>query len=53
VLHGTEDPLFGLAYGEAFAKAIPQAKLHVIENMGHNLNAAAYSQVIQLIGDLC
>lgn len=37
VLHGSEDPLIGLSGGEATAAAIPGARLHVLEGMGHDL----------------
>jgi pimeloyl-ACP methyl ester carboxylesterase len=36
VIHGTVDPLFPLAHGEATARAIPGAKLLTIEGMGHD-----------------
>ena len=35
VLHGTLDPLFPIAYGEALAAEIPHARLVPLENMGH------------------
>jgi pimeloyl-ACP methyl ester carboxylesterase len=35
VLHGTEDPLFPIAHGEALAAAIPGARLLRLEGMGH------------------
>jgi pimeloyl-ACP methyl ester carboxylesterase len=35
VLHGTEDPLFPLAHGEALAERIPGARLLPLEGMGH------------------
>jgi pimeloyl-ACP methyl ester carboxylesterase len=37
VLHGTEDPLFALAHGEALAAEIPGARLLVLEGMGHEV----------------
>lgn len=37
VLHGSEDPLIELSGGEASAAAIPGARLHVLEGMGHDL----------------
>ncbi|WP_101788436.1 alpha/beta fold hydrolase [Nonomuraea indica] len=40
VLHGTEDPMFPPAHGEATAAAIPGARLVVIEGMGHTLPSA-------------
>lgn len=35
VLHGTEDPLFSLAHGEALAKEIPNATFIALEGIGH------------------
>lgn len=35
VLHGTEDPLFPFAHGEALAAAIPAARLVALDGVGH------------------
>jgi pimeloyl-ACP methyl ester carboxylesterase len=35
VLHGSADPLFPLAHGEALRDAIPGARLVVLEGGGH------------------
>ena len=37
VLHGTEDPLFPLAHGEALAAEVPDARLLPLEGMGHQV----------------
>jgi pimeloyl-ACP methyl ester carboxylesterase len=37
VLHGTEDPLFPPAHGEALAAAIPGARLVLLDGMGHEV----------------
>jgi pimeloyl-ACP methyl ester carboxylesterase len=37
VLQGAEDPVNSIAAGEAQAKAIPGARLHVVEGMGHDM----------------
>ena len=37
VLHGTEDPLFPFAHGEALAAEIPGAKLVKLDGMGHQI----------------
>ena len=37
VVHGTEDPMFPLAHGEALAAAIPGARLVALEGVGHAL----------------
>jgi pimeloyl-ACP methyl ester carboxylesterase len=38
VIGGGEDPIFPPAHSKAMAKAIPQARLFLIESMGHILN---------------
>jgi pimeloyl-ACP methyl ester carboxylesterase len=37
VIHGSDDPLFPLPHGEALARAIPGARLLVIDGMGHEV----------------
>lgn len=37
VVHGTDDPMFPLAHGEALAAAIPGGRLLVVEGMGHQV----------------
>ena len=37
VIHGADDPLVPLAHGRATAKAIPGAKLLVVEGLGHGI----------------
>jgi pimeloyl-ACP methyl ester carboxylesterase len=37
VIHGSADPLIRPAGGRAVARAIPGARLHIVEGMGHNL----------------
>jgi pimeloyl-ACP methyl ester carboxylesterase len=37
VIHGTEDPLFPIAHGEALAAEIPGSRLLALEGMGHEL----------------
>jgi pimeloyl-ACP methyl ester carboxylesterase len=37
VLHGTDDPMFPLAHGEALAAEIPDATLVPLEGMGHQV----------------
>jgi pimeloyl-ACP methyl ester carboxylesterase len=39
VMHGTVDPIFAVAHGEATANAIPDAHLEVFDGMGHSLPA--------------
>ena len=49
VIHGDIDPLIPLAHGEATARAIPGATLHVIKGMGHNYPAFAWPLVADAI----
>jgi len=42
VLHGSADPLIRPAGGRATARAIPNAKLQIIEGMGHDLPRGAW-----------
>jgi pimeloyl-ACP methyl ester carboxylesterase len=37
VLHGTDDPLFPFAHGEALARAIPNATLVPLDKVGHEV----------------
>jgi pimeloyl-ACP methyl ester carboxylesterase len=46
VIHGTADPLVRPSGGRATAKAIPGARLLLIEGMGHDLPHGAWPQVI-------
>jgi pimeloyl-ACP methyl ester carboxylesterase len=49
VIHGADDPLVPLAAGQATARAIPGARLVVIERMGHTLPMAVWPRVIDEI----
>jgi len=50
VLHGTEDPLFPLAHGQALAAEIPNARLIRLEGMGHQVPPRPlWDQVISAI----
>ena len=46
VIHGTDDPLFPPAHGEALAREIPGAKLLVIDGLGHELPPWAWDEVL-------
>ena len=46
VVHGTADPLFPLAHGEALAREIPGAELLVVDGLGHELPPWAWDQVL-------
>jgi pimeloyl-ACP methyl ester carboxylesterase len=46
VLHGTEDPMFRPAHGEALAREVPGARLVLLEGAGHELPAQVWDQAI-------
>jgi pimeloyl-ACP methyl ester carboxylesterase len=46
VIHGTQDPLFPPAHGEALARAIPGAELLIIDGLGHELPEWAWDEVV-------
>ncbi|MBT9560865.1 MAG: alpha/beta fold hydrolase [Myxococcales bacterium] len=49
VLHGADDPLIPLAAGRATAAAIPGARLHVIDGLGHVFPRSADRELITAI----
>jgi pimeloyl-ACP methyl ester carboxylesterase len=49
VIHGTKDRLVNKSGGRATAKAIPGARLLMIEGMGHDLPRGAWPQLIDAI----
>jgi pimeloyl-ACP methyl ester carboxylesterase len=51
VVHGTEDPLFPLPHGAAFADLIPGARLLVLEQTGHEVPPAVWDTVVPAILD--
>jgi pimeloyl-ACP methyl ester carboxylesterase len=46
VIHGTKDKLVGTSGGKATARAIPGAKLMLIEGMGHDLPRGAWPRIV-------
>ncbi|MGZ6643413.1 MAG: alpha/beta fold hydrolase [Solirubrobacteraceae bacterium] len=46
VIHGTDDPLVRPSGGRATARAIPGARLLLIEGMGHDLPRGAWPQIL-------
>jgi pimeloyl-ACP methyl ester carboxylesterase len=46
VIHGSADPLFPPAHGEALAQAIPDARLRIVEDLGHELPPWAWDEVL-------
>ena len=49
VIHGTRDPLVRPSGGRATARAIPGARLVLIEGMGHDLPRGAWSRIVDAI----
>ena len=49
IIHGTEDPIFGLDHGDALKQAIKGSELVILEGMGHSLNAHFFDECIALI----
>jgi pimeloyl-ACP methyl ester carboxylesterase len=49
VIHGGSDPLIRPSGGRATAKAIPGARLRIIEGMGHDLPRDVWPQVVEEI----
>lgn len=45
IIHGTEDPVFGIDHGHALHDAIPGAMLAVLEGMGHNMNTQFFTDI--------
>jgi proline iminopeptidase len=51
VIHGAADPVLPVACGIATAQAIPNARLEVIEGMGHDLPAQLTERLLALIDE--
>ncbi len=51
VIHGDRDPLITLSGGRATAKAIPNARLMVVSDMGHGLPERLWPLLTDAIGD--
>jgi pimeloyl-ACP methyl ester carboxylesterase len=51
VIHGTADKLVNPSGGRATAKAIPGARLLLIEGMGHDLPRGAWPQIVEAIAE--
>jgi pimeloyl-ACP methyl ester carboxylesterase len=46
VIHGTDDPLFPPAHGEALAAQIPGADLLILDGVGHEFPPSAHDEVL-------
>jgi pimeloyl-ACP methyl ester carboxylesterase len=51
VIHGSNDKMVAKSGGVATAKAIPGAKLMIVEGMGHDLPEAAWPQLVPAIAE--
>lgn len=49
VVHGTADPLVHLSGGERTAELVPDAKLLIVEGMGHDLPPALWPEVVDAV----
>jgi pimeloyl-ACP methyl ester carboxylesterase len=49
VIHGTADPMFPIAHGEALAGEIPDARLLRLEGAGHGLYRADWEAIVAAI----
>jgi pimeloyl-ACP methyl ester carboxylesterase len=49
VIHGTADPMFPVAHGEALADAIPGAKLLPLDGAGHGVDRADWENIVGAI----
>jgi pimeloyl-ACP methyl ester carboxylesterase len=52
VIHGDADPVVPIAGGLEIAEAIPEAKMLVVEGMGHELPEGAWPRMIDAIVEL-
>ena len=51
VIHGTADPMFPIAHGEALAQEIPGARLLRLQGAGHGIYRADWEAVAQAVVD--
>lgn len=52
VVHGTVDPLIPPYCGRGTARAIPRARLRLIEGMGHDLPSGVWRQISDAVGSI-
>ena len=51
VIHGTADPLFPVEHGEALTKAVPGARLLLLDDAGHGVEPADREAIAAAIAD--
>jgi pimeloyl-ACP methyl ester carboxylesterase len=51
VIHGADDPLVDVSGGRATAEAIPDARLEIIEGMGHDLPVELFDRFADMISE--
>jgi pimeloyl-ACP methyl ester carboxylesterase len=51
VIHGTDDPMFGLEHGAALADEIPGSQLLALEGAGHGVDPEDWDSIIRAIVD--
>ncbi|MEJ8847671.1 alpha/beta hydrolase [Variovorax rhizosphaerae] len=51
VIHGSDDALVPMACGIDTAEAIPDARLHILEGMGHNLPFELWPDIVDAIAE--
>jgi pimeloyl-ACP methyl ester carboxylesterase len=49
VIHGTADPMFPIAHGEALATEIPGARLLPLEGAGHGIDPVDWEDITRAI----
>jgi|SRR5215208_4441010 len=49
VIHGTADPMFPLAHGQALSNEIPGARLLTLEGVGHGIDRADWEPIARAI----
>jgi pimeloyl-ACP methyl ester carboxylesterase len=49
VIHGSADPMFALAHGQALADEIPGARLLTLEGAGHGVERADWQAIVRAI----
>src|SRR6202171_5145057 len=51
ILHGRQDRMVPVARGEELARALPNARLHVLDPAGHQVHSEQFSTVLRLVQD--